>query len=61
MIDYDVSYELDWRALREWLIRNRDVARDLAARNPMLPGGFEGQQEVLTHALDFMDERERAR
>jgi hypothetical protein len=53
--------EQDWRALREYLIKTLADAKLFAARSPMLPGGFEGQVEVLSSALDFMDERERAR
>jgi hypothetical protein len=56
----DGAVEQDWRAMREYLIKALADARRFAARSPMLPGGFEGQAEVLSSALDFMDERERA-
>jgi hypothetical protein len=53
-----------WRAMREWLISTRaDAQGYLDATPPSAPTvciGFAAQVEVLTCALDFMDERERA-
>jgi hypothetical protein len=51
----------DWRALREWLIKTYGEA-DRHSRetgNINLTIGFTAQVEVLSSALDFMDERER--
>ena len=53
----------DWTALREWLIKTRADAQRFAKANSLYPAtarGFEAQIEVLSAALDFMDERERA-
>ena len=54
----------DWLAMREWLITALADAKRFAKANRLYPStyhGFEAQVEVLSSALDFMDERERAR
>jgi hypothetical protein len=51
----------DLRAVREYLLKTFADAREAARQHPMLPGGFEGQVEVLSAALHFMDQLERAR